>query len=217
VKVHYVSCFPENDGAEAPLRTQLLNWQARANVEITTTKAENAEALRLHLKEHNKEALDVLIIGAHGHASLSGFNVQSEPVRWHDLALLLRGSLPEGCTFIFYSCNGGYHGIRPMFSKHSGPDFAFGPYIRAWGDAMAHAVNEILTWKMTGVRDFSAACSLVDAVNQWASMTYTKPYDQSFLRVMWSEYPKIRYYPSRHGSDRFTKPLIKLRGWAKDQ
>lgn len=215
MKIHYVSCFAPNDPAELPLRTELLQWELRNDVELSIVVIQHAEGLREHLISLVRKALDVLIIGGHGHSSLSGFLAGEDPIRWHDVAVLLRGTLAKNCSFIFYSCNGGYPGMAPMFAPNSGPDFAFGPYIKAEGDAMTHATKEILTWKLNGGGDPSDAIALIDIVNRWARATYIAPYDQSFLRVTWQQGQKILRYPTKPSSDRFTKPLIKLRGWGR--
>jgi hypothetical protein len=215
LKIHYVSCFRPDDQAELPLRTELQGWKSRNDIELTHDIAQDAENLREHLKSLANKPVDVLIVGGHGHGSLSGFLVGDDPVRWHDLACLLRGTLSKTCTFIFYSCNGGYPGINPVLDHNFGPDFVFGPYISVEGAAMTHAITEILTWKLNGGGDAKAASTLVDRVNSWASTIYNFPYEQSFLRVIWRQGRKIRRHPNRRSSDKVTKPLIKLRGWGQ--
>jgi hypothetical protein len=130
--------------------------------------------------------VDILIIGAHGHSSLTGFCIGDEPTRWHELASNLEGRLPASCSFIFYLCNGGYPGIAHVFDGASGPDFVFGPYIAVDADAMKYAVRRIVDWKRKFLGTPEQACELIDDVNKWAKEMYSdSPYDQSFLRVQW--------------------------------
>jgi len=212
VHIHYVNCFSPRDNSENELRAVLDRWSPKDGIHLTEATMGTPEDLRDHLIVLNKEALDVLLIGGHGHKSLRGFLVRDDPVRWQDLAFLLRGTLSETCSFIFYSCNGGYPGLSHMFGRESGPDFVFGPYIRVNADAMAHAVQEILAWKLNGGGDVMSARSLVDTVNEWARATYFSSYDQKFLRVTWSERPGCRH-PNEPGLDKPSGPDIKLRCW----
>src|SRR5437588_11494292 len=105
MKIHYVSCFPRNDQAELPLRTEMLQWESRSDIELANAVTQHAESFREHLISLINKPVDVLIVGGHGHNSLSGFLIGNDPVRWHDFAALLRGTLPKTCSFIFYSCN----------------------------------------------------------------------------------------------------------------
>jgi hypothetical protein len=168
--------------------------------------------LRDHLLALEKTTLQVLVVGGHGHASLRGFNVRDEPVRWHDLAHLLKGTLPPSCTFVFYSCDGGYPGIMHMFGRDSGPDFVFGPTIRVLSAAMTHATMEILNWKDAGGVDIQTAKTLVDRMHSWARTECVDPYDHRFLRVMWSGGACARY-PNEPGPDVPDGTDIPLRGW----
>lgn len=102
MNVRYVNCFKPNDRAEPPLAAVLAQWEANRIGSIKRSVAANADELRKQFEEP-QDGTDVLILGGHGHASLSGFWVGAEAVRWHDLAFLLRGALPDNCTFIFYS------------------------------------------------------------------------------------------------------------------
>jgi hypothetical protein len=100
-----------------------------------------------------------------------------------------------------------------VFNQNSGPDFVFGPFIRVQAGAMTYAVRQILQWKMNGGGDANSAKELVDNVNSWASKEYqSSPYDQEFLRVMWSEGHKIFRHPNEPKPDEITEPPIKVQG-----
>lgn len=212
MKVHYVSCFNSNDKAEQPLRYALESWTSADGERPTVHEVATPDELKKHLLEIDKTALDVLIIGGHGHKSLWGFKVRKEPVSWHDLAHLLRGHLPTSCSFIFYSCNGGYPGIMHIFGRETGPDYVFGPRIKVLAEAMTHATIGILKWKDSGGGDVSSAKELIDNLHKWATENYPKDYDHEFLRVMWSESAHARY-PDKPGPDKPDGTKIEHRGW----
>lgn len=81
MKIHYLSCFPPHDPSEVPLKTTLAEWESRTDVEFTNGTSQNAEKCREHINSLAGRILDVLIIGGHGHDSLSGFLVREDPVR----------------------------------------------------------------------------------------------------------------------------------------
>lgn len=119
------------------------------------------------------------------------------------------------CTFIFYSCNGGYPGVMHMFGRESGPDFAFGPRIRVYPEAMTYATIEILNWKNCGGGNTGDARTLVDAINRWASKKYPSELDHhQFLRVMWGNGAKCRH-PDLPSDEKPAGDLIPLLGWKK--
>jgi hypothetical protein len=212
MKILYVSCFGENDPAERPLRSKLQEWRS-APIDLDVTQFSKAKPLREFLTAKDLGDYDILVIGAHGHPSKSGFLVGDEPVRWHDLAAALKRALPRNCTFVFYSCNGAYPGIGHALSKNGGPDFIFGPYIVVEGAAMVRAIQEIVELKKNGIKDGERASELVKSVNEWASVTYNNLYEKSFLRVVWKDGRKIHRYPDVRSKDRPQSPIIKLRGW----
>jgi hypothetical protein len=212
MKIAYVSCFKQDDPAEAPLTSDLENLASDEGIDIASAIAQDADSLWACFESLPLKTLDVLIIGGHGHGSLSGFIVGNEPVRWHGLARRLSGRLPESCTLIFYSCNGAFLGIGHIFSKGAGPDYVFGPYIGVDPDAMAYAARAIIAWKKAAGGAPDAACKLVNKVNKWARRRYQDRYDQSFLRVPWYEHPYTRRHPTKPSSDKFDQPLIPLKG-----
>jgi len=212
MRIRYVSCFEKPDRAEAPLIAKLQEWEKLPDLTLTQTVVSCATELHQQIVDMETDALDVLIVGGHGHKSRSGFWVGPEPLRWQDLAFLLRGKLSIRCSFIFYSCDGGYPGISHVFGRVGGPDYVFGPRISVDADAMAEATHRILEWKLGGAGDVSAACQLVDDVNAWARSTYFDPNHHEFLRVMWCEGPQSRY-PNKPGPEKPIGEMIKLRGW----
>ncbi len=130
MKVLYLRCFREDDVVEEPLK-ELIRDLTAADFDVRVATIPTADALREFLLRENFDGCDILILGAHGHDSKTGFCVREQEIRWHDLAALFEDALPRTCTFIFYSCNCGYPGIGHAFSKSSGPDFIFGPYIKS--------------------------------------------------------------------------------------
>ncbi len=54
----------------------------------------------LRFQSLNLDKLDVLIVGCHGHGSLTGFYIADEPVRWHELASALKKQLT--CFLLIY-------------------------------------------------------------------------------------------------------------------
>lgn len=214
MRVRYLSCFPENDVVEEPLN-ELIRDLTATDVDVRVATIPTPDALRDFLLHEDFCDCDILILGAHGHDSKTGFCVREQEVRWHDLAALLKDALPTTCTFIFYSCNGGYPGIGHAFSKSSGPDFIFGPYIRVLPDAMTHAVRAVIEAKRSGMKTSGEARRLVESINRWAAETYFKKYDRSFLRVLWKSGHKISRYPNKPSRDQPTKTPIKLRGWKR--
>lgn len=214
MKVRYLSCFPEKDVAEEPLN-ELIRDLPAIDVDVQVTTIPTADILRDFLLHEDFSDCDIFILGAHGHESKTGFCVREQEVRWHDLAALLKDALPKTCTFIFYSCNGGYPGIGPAFSKSSGPDFIFGPYIKVLPDAMTHAVKAVIDSKGSAIKTPDDASRLVESINQWAAGTYFGRYDQSFLRVLWKCGRRICPYPDTPSSDQPTRAQIKLRGWKR--
>jgi hypothetical protein len=217
MKVHYVSCFLANDPADTPpFRDSLRKWTQQNQVHFSDASITKANDLRSHLLQVSLDELDVLIIGAHGDPSLWGFVVGHDKVRWQDLAFLLRGRLPGSCTFVFYSCNGGYPGISHVFGRDSGPDFVFGPRIAVLRAAMENATLVILRWKLEGGGPLDSARQLVDDVNRQAKARFfSDPKHHEFLRVMWCEGPGCRY-PNTPGPELPSGPKIELRGWGLD-
>jgi hypothetical protein len=212
VRIHYVSFFRENDQAERPLRDYLADLQNEAETELMISEVNDASKWKPELLSLKFDELDILIIGCHGHNSLTGFCISDEPVRWHELASALKNSLPASCSLIFYSCNGGYLGMAHVFYGSGGPDFLFGPYIHVDSDAMKYAVRQIVDWKRRGPSTPEQACCLVSAVNEWARSMYPrKKYDQSFLRVQWREAHKTFRHPTESGPDKPTLPPISLK------
>ena len=150
MRVHYVSFFGENDPAEQPLKDYLSDLQNEADTDLVISEIKDVTNWKPAVQSLNFDKLDVLIVGCHGHKSLTGFCIANEPVRWHELASALKDSLPTSCSFIFYSCNGGYPEIAHVFYGSGGPDFLFGPYIHVDSDAMKYAVLQIVDWKRRG-------------------------------------------------------------------
>jgi hypothetical protein len=212
MKIHYVGYFKTNDKAEQPLLDYFADLESEQGTYLEITRNQDAERFATQLLSLTLDDVDILIVGAHGHGSLTGFYVGDEPTRWHELASKLKGRLPASCSFIFYSCNGGYSGIAHIFDGASGPDFAFGPYIRVDADAMKYAVRRIVEWKRKFLHTPKQACELVDEVNQWAKEMYpNRPYNQSFLRVHWRDGHKNLRHPKEPGPDKPTLPLIPLK------
>jgi hypothetical protein len=214
VKVLYLSCFPENDVVEEPLK-ELIRGLTAVDFDVRVATIPTANALRDFLLREDFGDCDIFILGAHGHRSRTGFYVREEEVRWHDLAALLKDALPKTCTFIFYSCNGGYPGIGHAFGKSRGSDFIFAPYIEVLPDAMTYAVKAVIDSKRSGMKTSEDARQLVKRINRWAAETYFGKYDRSFLRVLWKSGHRISRYPNTRSSDRPTKAAIKIRGWKR--
>mgnify|MGYP003406554121 CR=1 FL=1 len=211
--VHYLSCFTPQDDAETPLLRALGTWKSKSGSAPLQSVATDPEDLASQLDALALSSLDVLLIGGHGHDSRSGFWVNEMPLRWHDLAFRLRGKLPKSCSFIFYSCNGGYPGIAHVFGRESGPDFVFGRSISVYADAMTYAVMHILAWKDAGHCDAIQARVLVDSINAWATKQYPLENDHhQFLRVTWCEGSRSRY-PDQPGGEAPSENRIRLRGW----
>jgi hypothetical protein len=215
VKVRYLSCFPEKDLVEEPLN-ELIQDLIATDVHVQVATIPTPDALRDFLLREDFGDCDILILGAHGHESKTGFCIREQEVRWHDLAALLKDALPKTCTFIFYSCNGGYPGIGHAFNKSSGPDFIFGPYIRVLPDAMTHAVKAIIDAKRSGIKTPDEGRQMVESINRWAAETYFAKYDRSFLRVLWKCGRRICRYPNTPSRDQPKKAPIKLRGWKRN-
>jgi hypothetical protein len=213
MRTHYVSCFHDGDPAEPRLTTALAAWPTgRAGRTLTQEKATDGEDLRTRITTlFEAHEVDVLIVGGHGHDSLSGFWVRDDPVRWHDLAFLLRQKVRRPCTFVFYSCNGGYPGSTYALGGASGIDFIFGARIYVYDVAITHATMSILDWREAGQVDPGTAKALVDAENRWGAATYPGTEHDLFLRVMWGE-PTERH-PATPNPQRPYGPLIPLRGW----
>lgn len=212
MKVRYLSCFPENDVVEESLN-ELIRDLAATDVDVRVATIPTADALRDFLLHEDFSDCDILVLGAHGHDSKTGFCVREQEVRWHDLAEILKGTLPKPCTFIFYSCNGGYPGIGHAFSNSGGPDFILGPFIRLLPDAMTQAVKAIIDSKGSGIKTPDDASRLVDSINRRAAETYFAKYDRSFLRVLWKCGRRICRHPNAPSRDQPKKAPIKLRGW----
>ncbi len=214
MQVHYVRCFDGADDVDKPLLEGFDAWATKADHLLSIERVKDRGELREHLSGFPMESLNCLVVGGHGHESLSGFWVGEEPLRWHDLAFLLRGRLARRCTFMFFSCNGGYPGISHAFGRNTGPDYVFGPAITVRAGAMTHAVMRVIEWK-EGESDQrrSSARALVDKINVWARDSYpSEPDYEAFLRVMWDEGPRSRY-PKRHGADGPEGSVIPLLGW----
>lgn len=214
MKVCYLSSFPEKDVAEGPLN-ELIRDLPATDVDVRVTTIPTADALRDFLLHEDFSDCDILILGAHGHDSKTGFGVREQEVRWHDLAALLKDALPRTCTFIFYSCNGGYPGIGHALKQSSGPDLIFGPYIEVLPDAMTYAVGAIIDAKRSDIKTPDEASHLVNSINRWAAETYFAKYDRSFLRVLWKCGRRICRYPNTPSRDQPRKSSIKLRGWKR--
>ncbi len=219
MRAFYVSCFHDNDPAEGSLNRALAGWPGVGRV-LVQERATDGEDLRTKLMTGltPRDRIDALIVGGHGHASLSGLWVRDDPVRWHDLAFLLREQVRYTCTFIFYSCNGGYPGIMHALGRADGIDFAFGPRVSAYAGALAHATMSVLTWKEAGGVDAAGARALVDQENAWGAATYPAPANEPhdrFFRVMWGEGPNARHPDEPNGQVPYG-PLIPLRGWGLD-
>ena len=75
---------------------------------------------------------------------------------------------------------------------------------------MKYAVHQIVDWKRRGSRTPEDACGLVDALNGWAMTMYPRKYDQSFLRVQWTDGKRTFRHPNGPGIDRPTLPPIPL-------
>lgn len=211
--VHYLSCFSPSDSAEQPLISALGAWRDASGALPTSDAAATPQELQAKLLALPFDNLDVLIIGGHGHPSLQGFWVTETPLRWHDLAFLLRGKLKASCSFVFYSCNGGYPGVMHLFGRQSGPDFVFGPRIKVFAGAMTHATISILDWKKNGGGNHHAAKALVDKINNWAkSQSANYPDHHEFLRVMWCEGSNCRH-PDVPGGEKPSGSGIDLLEW----
>ena len=202
MKMLFINCFCIGDEAREPLTKNLENAKADdSTLELVEKPASNISELKRVLLEQIDKKYDILIIGGHGHNSLSGFNVCNEPLSWHDPALLLRGKLSIKCTFIFYSCNGGFPGMCHLFGKESGPNFIFGPTIKVDASIMANAIIEIINLKKSGTLDLSAAKQLVESSNK---------NNGEFLRVWWSE---VSRYPKSPSKDIPEGDIIPVIGW----
>lgn len=210
IVVRYISCFKPGDAGEEPLLKLLNSWGEIQGRLVDVSCVATPDELKDHLLTIQNP--DILVVGGHGHGSLEGFLVRDEPVRWHDLAFLLCGKLPPKCTFVFYSCNGGYPGIAHIFGRTGGPDFVFGPTIQVEGEAMAYATEQILDWKEAGGNKNSAQ-ELVDRVNSWSEFTYLHACDQNFLRV-WDE--NRRRHPAAPRTSRPSGASIPNRKWGQE-
>ncbi len=215
MRVHYINCFNVGDPAGTPLSDKLDAWQSTSR-RLMQQDAVDGNQLRARIYElwQADEVPDVLIVGGHGHPSLSGFKVRNELVAWSDLAYLLREQTSRPWTFIFYSCNGGYPGIMLAFRHANGLDFVFGPRIEVAADAMTHATMEIISWKEGGGGNVVAAKSLVDRVNTWGNERDAGAH-ASFLRVMWGVGAADRYPDTPNAQDPIGD-VIPLRGWGLD-
>jgi hypothetical protein len=211
MRIHYVSFFHEDDRAEQPLKDYLADLQSGAETQLAISEIKDGLDWKPALQSLNLGELDILIVGCHGHDSLTGFFIGDEPVRWHELASALKNSLSSSCSFIFYSCNGGYPGIAHMFYGSGGPDFIFGTYIHVDADAMKYAVRQVVDWKRRGGSTPQEACDLVDAVNEWAKTMYPHTYDHNFLRVQWTDGRKTFSHPNKPGLDKPRLPPISLK------
>lgn len=212
MKIYYISFFRDNDKAEQPLKDYLADLQSGGGTNLVIKGVRDALDLGTQLSSLKFDDVDILIIGGHGHNSLTGCYIGDEPVRWHELASSLKGRLPITCSFIFYSCNGGYPGIAHVLYGASGPNFIFGPSNHVDSDAMKYAVRQIVDWRRKCLGTPDQARDLVDAVNEWAKSMYPdRPYDQSFLRVQWREGHTTLRHPIKRGPDRPKLPPIPLK------
>ncbi len=214
LKVHYINCFNTGDVAEPPLREELEAWRSQGR-DLLYEEARDANELRTRIDRlwWRDDVPDVLIIGGHGHNSLSGFWVRNDPLRWHDLAFLLREQTAAPWSLIFYSCNGGYPGMTHVFGGTNGIDFAFGPRIEARACAMAKATIGIVAWKENGGGGIDSAKALVDLLNSWATDAYSAS-DEMFLRVNWGEGRGTRHPDVPNEQNPVGEP-IPLRGWGE--
>lgn len=190
----------------------LERWKMEPGNHLMRTHAATVDELKERLEALlDSDCPDVLIIGGHGHKSLSGFWVHEEAVRWHDLAFLLRARLPATTTFVFYSCNGGYPGIAHIFGRTGGPDYVFGPTITVLAEAMTHATEQILAWKRAPDASVIAVKRLIDDLVLWAQGKYPDKTEHSFIRVIWDE--GHGRYPDVSGPENPKGELITLLGW----
>ena len=87
MRVHYVSFFGENDPAEQPLTDYLSDLQNEADTDLVISEIKDVRNWKPAVRSVIFDKLDVLIVGGHGHNSLTGFCISNEPVRWYELAL----------------------------------------------------------------------------------------------------------------------------------
>ncbi len=209
--MHYIDCFNIGDPAAAFLSNGLTAWGAHSR-SITTQDAIDANHLRARIYNlcQGSQIPDVLIIGAHGHQSLSGFLVRNDSVRWHDLASLIAAQINFPRALIFYSCNGGYPGISHALTGQNGLELVFGPRITVAAKAMTKATLDILEWKQNGARCVDRAKTLVTRINAWGA-SWSRTHGK-FLRVMWGQGAGTRYPDDPH-NQRPIGGVIPLRGW----
>jgi hypothetical protein len=217
MRVLYLRCVHKADEVDLELKPFIEDGSS-PGFDGQTVSISSPDALRDFLLDQDLSTYQILVLGAHGHPSKSGFLVRDEPVRWHDFAALLCGALSKNCSLILFSCYGGYPGIGRAFNSASGPDVIFGPYVAVLSDAMTHAIRLITDWKNGAVDGNKSPLPLVEQVNAWAAKTYFKKYDQDFLRVLWKEGHKICRFPAPPNGWRRDRPkgaIISIRGWKR--
>ena len=218
--VFYIDCFSAQERPTIGLAGELTTWmpaltgpRAPWNLDdqVAATPNDLRRLLERFIDQH--EEGDVLILGGHGHPSLQGFWVDDTPVRWHDVAFLLRGRMHRDTEFVFYSCNGGYPGISHVFGRDTGPNFVWGPRITVLVSAMRHATRRILESHSAAQCSQADKVAVVDAVNGWAQQALSGfPDHEQFLRVWWSERSGGRH-PNAPSHERPDNSEIDLIGW----
>ncbi len=99
-----------------------------------------------------------------------------------------------------------------IFELGSDPDYIFGPIIEVTPDAMTYATMEIIKWKERSGGMVTDVMTLVDRLNEWATVTYVNTYDHRFLRVMWGAKSNCRH-PKEPGPDSPDGSRIEMLGW----
>lgn len=215
--IFYIDCFLPSEKVSLGLLRDLNAWYPSDQpYQVRPSDAAMATDLRRHLdnflNDHGEG--DILIIGGHGHPSLSGFWVADDPLRWMDVSLLLRGKMKPNTEFVFYSCDGGFPGIGHLLHG-PGPSFVWGPRIKVRPEAMRHATRLILDAHLSGDATTQSKIALVDQAHAWARARYPQSsYDHEFLRVIWSEGEHGRY-PNTPSPDHPEGDQIPLRNWRR--
>jgi hypothetical protein len=98
MRVLYLRCFHKADEVDLKLKPFIENGGS-SGFDGQTVSISSPDALRDFLHDQDLGTYQILVLGAHGHPSKSGFLVRDEPVRWHDFAELLRGTLSKDLLF----------------------------------------------------------------------------------------------------------------------